>query len=217
MERATARGTRDWMAPLTGILFLVLLIAAAVTAGDLPDATEKSAREVLETYRDDEAKISVGALLFGLASVALLFFAGWLRRFLRDAEGPTGILSAVSFAGAIILAVGLATSAAFAFATADVADDITDPTVVQSLNALSWGYWIPFAAGVITMFLAAGISVIRHGALPKWLGWVAIVAGVLMFTPAFFVAGPVAALWILVVSIFSARRARAASTGGAAA
>lgn len=208
MEASSAGRSKDWLVPLTGVLFVALVIVAAIITGDPPDATEDSAQEVLDFYADNEDELFLGSLLFGLGAVALLFFAGWLRKVLRDAEGPGHILSTVAFGGAIVLAVGIATQATFTTAIADVADDIEDPVVFQTLNALSWGYWVPFAVGIITFFLATGISVVRHGALPKWLGWVAIVVGIVMFTPAFIVAGPVAGLWVLVVSIMSALRAR---------
>jgi uncharacterized protein DUF4386 len=191
----------DWFPPLTGILFVALVVVGFALVGETPDATEDSAQEVLDFYADDDDKIGVGSILVGLGSVFLLFFAGWLRRLLRRAEGADGILSAVSYGGAVVLAVGLVTSAAFTFGIADVADNIEDPIVFQTLNALSWGYWLPLAAGTITFMVATGISVVRHGALPTWLGWVAIVAGILMFSPAFIVAGPVVGLWILFVSV----------------
>jgi hypothetical protein len=195
-----------WFPPLCGILFIVLIVVGFALTGDAPDATEDSAQAVRDHYADDDDTIALGSLLVGLGCVFLLFFAGWLRRFLRDAEDAGGILSAVMFGGAILAAVGLGTSAAFSFAIADVADDIEDPIVFQTLNALSWGFWIPIAAGVITFAVAAGISVVRHGALPAWLGWVAIVAGVVMFSPAFIVAGPIVGLWILVVSVIGISR-----------
>jgi hypothetical protein len=196
-----------WFPPLCGILFVVLIVVGFALSGDTPDATEDSAEEVLAHYVDDDDKIAVGSILIGLGCVFLLFFAGWLRKLLRDAEDEGGILSAVTFGGGVLAAVGFATAAAFSFAIADVADNIEDPVVFQTLNVLSWGYWIPIAAGVITFGVAAGISVVRHGALPAWLGWVAIVAGVVMFSPAFIVAGPVLALWILVVSVIGIQRA----------
>ena len=62
------------------------------------------------------------------------------------------------------------------------------------------------------MFLiASGISIVRHGALPRWLGWVAIVLGVASATPAFFIAFLLAAIWILIVSVMLALRARPAT------
>jgi hypothetical protein len=203
------------VAPATGILFIALLVAGLVIVGETPDATEDSAQEVRDFYVEDDDKVFLGSILSGLGGVFLLFFAGWLRRVLRDAEGPGGILSAVSFGGAIVLAVGIATAATFSIAIADVADDIEDDVVFQTLNALVWNYWVPWAVGMITFLVGSGISIVRHGALPKWLGWVAIVVGIVFFTPAFIVAAPLAGLWVLVVSIMGIMRARRATASGA--
>jgi hypothetical protein len=208
VEATTTPGSRHWLPPLTGVLFLALVIAAGIIAGEVPDASEDSAEEVRAFYVDNDDEQFIGSFLFGFGGIALLFFAGWLRAHLRLAEGPSGILSAIGFAGAIVLAVGIAVQATLTIAIADVADDIEDPLVFQTLNALSWSFWVPFAVGTMTFFLANGLSVLRHGALARWLGWVAIAIMILAFTPLFFVAFPAAGLWILFVSVTSALRLR---------
>jgi hypothetical protein len=47
--------------------------------------------------------------------------------------------------------------------------------------------FVPSALGTL-VFLIPWLSVLRHGALPKWLGWVALVLAVIAFTPIGFVA-----------------------------
>jgi hypothetical protein len=208
---------KEWLAPLTGIVFLILVVASVIVAGDPPDATEDSAEEVLNFYVDNEDEVVAGSLLFGLAAVFLLFFAGTVRRALRDAEGSSGTLSAVAFGGAVVLAVGIATSATLAIATADIVGDVEDPVVFQTMNAIGWGYFVPMAVGTITFMVASGISIVRHAALPKWLGWVAIVAGIITFSPAFPVGIGLSALWVLTVSVLLSRGLREAGTAPPAA
>jgi len=54
-----------------------------------------------------------------------------------------------------------------------------------------------------------GIAVVRSGALPKWLGWVAIALGIVALIPPIgFAAFIGTALIILIVSILLAVRAR---------
>jgi hypothetical protein len=65
--------------------------------------------------------------------------------------------------------------------------------------------FIPAAAGVAVLVLAAGASVVRHGGLPKWLGWLGIVIGILAFTPAGFFAFLAAGIWILIASVMLTR------------
>jgi len=83
---------------------------------------------------------------------------------------------------------------------------------VQTLNVLDNNDFVPAVAGVALLVLAAGLSVVRHGGLPRWLGWVAIVLGIAAFTPAGFIAFLAGGVWIIVVSIlFTIARH---STGG---
>jgi hypothetical protein len=196
--------------PLTGVAFVALVVAAILISGDPPDSTEDSAQEVVDFYQDHEEEQFLASVLGTLGGVFLLFFAGWLRKVLRDAEGPGGALSTVFFGGAVAFAVAWAVGASINVSLANNADDI-DPVAMQALNALSWDYFLPFALGLAVMMLAAGISIVRHGALAAWLGWVAIVLGVASVTPAGFFAFLLAGVWILMVSVLLSRRARTVS------
>ncbi|MDP9277638.1 MAG: hypothetical protein M3O76_05465, partial [Actinomycetota bacterium] len=60
---------------------------------------------------------------------------------------------------------------------------------------------LPMAAGMGVLVLAAGLSTIRHGGLPKWLGWAGVVIGAASFTPAGFFAFLLSGIWVVIVSI----------------
>ena len=129
-----------------------------------------------------------------------------MRRVLRDAEGPGGILSAVAFGGAIIFSGGIALDSTISFALADTANKL-QPVGVQALSALYSSDFLVFILGLQIFLLAAGISVVRHGALPAWIGWIAIVLGVLAVTPIGFFAFLVAGILILIISVLLTVRA----------
>ena len=131
--------------------------------------------------------MQIGARLATIAGAALVFFFGYVRKVLRAAEGENGMLSLVAFVGAVIVATGIAIDSTIAFALAEAADDI-EPVAVQSLEALWDNDFFPIALGTTVMLSATGLSIVRHGALPKWLGWIAIVLGVVSVTPVGFVA-----------------------------
>ncbi len=201
----------DWkrLAPLTGALFVALLIASFIVTGETPDA-DASAQEAVSFYTSNDTSVAVSAGLGGAAVVAFLFFVGILRGELRRYEAEPGVLSATAFAGGILVAVGGAAFSSFALTLSDTADKL-DPSAVQALNALNEDFFIPLGAGSLVLLLAAGIAIVRTLAFPKWLGWTAIVFGVLWLTPAFFIAGPGALLWILIVSIMLSQRAASAA------
>jgi hypothetical protein len=210
MQRSTA-----WIAPATGIVFIALVVVCVILLGEGPDATKKTAQEVADFYQDNEDEQIIGSFLVGLASVFFLFFAGSLRRLLREAEGPDGMLSAVSFAGATVFVAGAAVVATINLALADLADDL-DPVALQAINGITWDFYIPFIVGMAPFFFASGLCAVRTAALPKWLGWVAIVLGVVIVTPVGFFALLAGGVWILVVSILLTMRARGAPGAPAA-
>jgi hypothetical protein len=200
---------REWWAPLTGVAFIVVAIVGFAIGGEPPDA-DSPAQEIVDHYVDNEGSVMAGAVLGGIAASLLIFFAGYLRKVLSAAEGPGGVLSAVALVGAAILAVGAALDATLSFALAETADDI-EPASVQTLQALWDNDFMPFAIGNQVFLLASGLSVVRHGALPKWLGWVAIVLGVIAVTPIGFAAFIGGAIWIAIVSVMLSLRLRSAT------
>lgn len=204
---------KDWWTPLLGVAFVVVVIVGFVVQGEPPDADEP-VREIVDFYLDNKDSVMVGSVLEGFAAAILIFFAGVLRKVLADAEGPGGVLSAVSMAGAVVIAIGAAFDGTITFALAETADDI-EPASVHTLQALWNNDFIPLAMGGLVFTLATGLSIVRHGALPKWLGWVAIVLAVASLTPIGFIAFLGTGIWILIVSVLLTLRFRA--TGGAAA
>ena len=81
------------------------------------------------------------------------------------------MLSAVALAGATILALAAAIDATINIALAEAVDNVEglEPSAVQALSILWTNDFLPFALGAQVFLLAAGISVVRHGALPP--GW----------------------------------------------
>ncbi len=197
-------GMSRW-APLTGAAFFVLAIASFAVTGETPD-TDDPVREIVRFYVDNEDSVVVAAILATLAASFFVFFAGVVRRVLRDAEGPGGILSAVAFGGAIIFAGGIALDSTISFALADTANKL-QPVGVQALSALYSSDFLVFILGLQIFLLATGISVVRHGAMPAWIGWIAIVLGVLAVTPIGFFAFLVAGILILIISVLLTVRA----------
>jgi hypothetical protein len=206
--------TDHWWVPLTGAAFVVVAIASFIVGGEPPDAGH-SAQEIANFYSDNESSIMIGGILTGIAATLLVFFAGYLRRELHKAEGEGGMLSLVAFAGALVLAAGAALDATILFAMADASDKV-QPAQLQTLQALWDNDFLPLALGTQVFLLAAGLSIVRHGALAAWMGWVAIVLGVAAMTPVGFIAFVGGGLWIVVASTMLAMRARGATPKPAA-
>ncbi len=164
-------------------------------------------------YVDNKDSIQAAAFIGVAATLLLVFFGAYLRRVLRAAAPEGEILSLVSFLGLVVVAVSFAIDTTILIALSEAADDI-DPVAVQALQALWDNDFVPLVLGVLMFLWATGLAVIRTGALPKWLGWVMVVLGVLALTPIGFVAAIGAAVLVLVISILLSVRARSAPATG---
>lgn len=189
----------EWVAPLTGAAFVVLAIIGLLITGEPEDASQPP-DVIADWYMSHTGAVQAGTLVSGVALALFVFFAGYLRSILREAEGERGMLSLVSFAGALVIAGGAALDGSLMLAIAERADDIP-PESVQTLQAFWDNDFVPIAIGTLIFLWATGISIIRHGALNHWFGWALIVLGLVAVTPIGFVAFLGMALWVLVVSI----------------
>jgi hypothetical protein len=208
------RSNREWLGAATGIAFFVVLIISFIVAGDQPPDAKDGAQKVVDFYTDNKSSVEAGAGISAIAAVLFVFFAGYLRKVLRAAEGDGGWLSLVAFGAGAIIAVSAGIDSTITVAAAETADDHLDPLVVQTLQGLFENDFIPFVVGVITLELASGISIVQNRSLPSWLGWVAILLGAcglvgfIGLNPVGFAAVIGGALWVLAVSIVMTMRAR---------
>jgi hypothetical protein len=205
---------KERLLPLTGVLFVVLLIASFAIAGEPPEADEPVA-EIVEHYVDNDDAIWASTLIGGLAALSLLFFGAYLRKLFAAAERPDGgVLSALVLTATAIIAVGAGIDLTISVALVEAAEDV-DPVAVQALQALWDNDFVPIAIGIVLLLLSSGLSIVKYGALPKWLGWVAIVLAIIGMTPIGFFAFPAGGIWVIVVSILLAVRAgRTAASPG---
>jgi hypothetical protein len=197
-------------APLSGVLSVAIIIAVFAIGGDTPGEHDTAAK-VQAFYSKHHDKHSTLAFVLAIAIPFLLFFVSSLRNDLRRAGG-TAQLANAAFAGGVLAAGGFAILATVHLALAEAANSANTIATTQTLNVLDNGDFIPAATGVGVLVLAAGASAVRHGGLPKWLGWVGVVIGIAAFTPAGFFAFLAGGLWILIASIALTRARHAAGT-----
>jgi hypothetical protein len=207
------RGSREWLVPLTGVAFIVLAIVSFAIMGEPKDA-EEPVNEIVDYYVDNKDAIQIASFFGAAASVLLLVYGAYLRKVLQAAAPEGDILPLLSLIGLVIMVVGFAIDSTILFATAEAAEDI-EPTSVQTLQALWDNDFIPIATGILVFLWSTGISVVRSGALPRWLGWVAILFGIVALTPIGFAAFVGTALWVVVTSILLSLRARSAPAAAA--
>jgi hypothetical protein len=202
------------LAALTGVAFLVLVVLSTIVVGDAPDPKDDGPLKIIQFYKDKDSEVYISALLSALAATALVFFAGYLGKVLRAASGPGHMLSWIPLAGAAIVATGAGLDATINVALVEEVDHI-QPAAVQALSALWSNDWVPFVIGGTIFMLSAGLSIVRHGGLPRWMGWIAIALAVVSATPAGFVGFIGAGLWVAVASVLLFLRADEPGATGA--
>jgi hypothetical protein len=192
-------GSWERYAPLAGLLAVALTVASVIVAGFDSVDTDDSTREVIEYWSDNDSRQVAGALLGSLALVPFLWFLGSLRGALRVAEGGTGRLSAIAYAGGIVFVAFAAVDASLQFAVADSVGDVP-PGVTHAISALYGNFFLGFPVGVGTLLLASALAILRTRLMPAWIGWVALVLGIVSITPIGFFAFPLVMIWIVIVS-----------------
>jgi hypothetical protein len=204
------RTTLERLAPLTGIVFVALLLFVIfVVSNGEPDATD-STLSAATYWKAHDGREMIGALIAGVGVLFLVWFAGSLRATMRAAEGGEGRLSAIAFGGFLLFAVGGLLFAGIDFAAADTAGDVP-PQVTQTLSVLNSDLFIPVSVGAGIAMLATGVATLRFGPLPKGMGWFAVVIGVVSMTPGGFFGFMGLLLWTLIASVLLYRAPPAAA------
>jgi hypothetical protein len=194
------------LAPLAGTLFGVMMVVGVLGTGE-PLGTDATGEEVIKHY--DDGKYFIGIIMLGLGAVLFMFFAAALRKHLA-ATGPEW-LAALAFGGGIVFTVGLAGFASSQFALVDAADQKA-VGAAQALNIIDNNNFPPAVIGVCVLLLALAAHVLGSGSLPRWMGWVSLVIGILALAgPLGIVAFLLFAPWTFILGIVLFRQASPAA------
>ena len=206
------------LAALAGVSFVVLY-AAAFALGIEVGASD---REILDYYADsgNRAKEVVAFFLIAAAALAFIVFAGSLRSLIARAEQETAMLAALAWAGgtacAVLVLAGDAVSRATAFAA--MSEDFRlDPNTRRLFEDAGFLLFVSGALAAILLVIAVSLAALRHGLLPRWLGWAGFPAAALLPLAIGFVGFLVLALWMLAVSAALALRRTSTTAAGAGA
>lgn len=154
----------------SGAAFVVLVLVALFIVEQPPEITAP-AGEVQAYATENRTALLTQAYLVGLASVALLWFAGALRSFLRRAEPYGERLGTIAFgagvATAIMALLGTAMSGALVFQVAAEGD----AGVIRAMSDLVTFAFVAIVFPVAALIAATSIAAVRTGVLPRALGW----------------------------------------------
>jgi hypothetical protein len=192
----------DRLAPLSGILALVCVGAAAAMIGvyDYLPTGEK----LVEVFSRSPNTLVVSGLLGNLSAFFMFVFASFTAVRLRQGSTPAGWLVKLAYGGGIATALVIGVGFTSLIATGSRAGS---PGGIGPIEAVTlydfYGNLLGdlFGVTMACFMLAAAVIWLRAGVLPSWFNWAAIVVGILLVTPVAYILEPVALVWILVVSV----------------
>ena len=159
---------RRWM-PLSGIVFVALvLLAVVVLSGEHPES-DASGAEVLAFYDAENVRQTLAAMVLAAAAPFIVFFALSLGAFLFENDKRS--LWEMALVGGSVLTAGAAIAGGWIhFALADGAEAGVSAEAMQALNVLDSDVWLPLTTALGVMMLGAAGALLTSTGLPRWLG-----------------------------------------------
>lgn len=198
--------------PLSGIAFVfIAVLAIPVLGGSTPDVDASSAK-IVSFYTAHYGHQSAAPYVLAIGTLFLAVFGAtlWQTFTARTNDAFGRIAGAVVLVGTAVAVCGYLVAAAFHLALAEAVHHGLSGGGAQALNALDARGYQPFSIGTAIFLLGAAPLLARTPGVFRWFGWLALVLGILAFTPAGpgagFFAFLGANLWIVVVSILMAVR-----------
>jgi hypothetical protein len=207
-------------APLGGIVYVVLFIVGLILVDNGRPNGDAAPSKVIPYYQDNghRDRIHLGVLLLFIGVFFLIWFVAALRELVRAYSGD-GTLAAVTAIGGGVYAALTLVSAALQDAIYTMSDDTFHHTVYPGLihAANDAGYVVHSAGGVGVgaMIVAVSLALLGARAVPAWLGWVSLLAGIVSIFAVFFFPWIVIAVWVLVASVLTTRALGRLSAGAA--
>lgn len=201
-------------APLSGIVFVVgLIVGFGVLGGDTP-GTDDSGATITNYYNDHQGKEIAAIVVVAISIVFLALFAVALREYLRGAGRDGDFWPTVALVGGAVAVAGFFAAGSVHIALIEGADKHFAPGAMVALNVLDNDNFIGFTIPLAIMLFGAAGATLKGGApLPKWLGWTALILGILFFAgPIGFAAFILSGIWIIIASVLMYQRAGAPAT-----
>jgi hypothetical protein len=197
------------LAPLTGVISVVLFFAAAGMYGfyEYYPAAEK----LQSFFNEHSTRLYYSGYLGILSAFFLMWFAGSLYKTVRQIEGGEGRLALVAFGGCIAASLGVALAyTALPIIAGLVREEGGIGPIEAVLLNLQYGNFLVVAGFPIAVLIGAtSVVSLRTSMFPKWFGWVGVVITIGLLTPEGWIIIAPAMIWLFAVSIWLYRRGMA--------
>lgn len=164
----------DRFATISGLLSLILFFIAWFIYGDGPTVADEPGK-VHQFFVENYSSVIWSMFIQGLGTLAMILFMSILVMAVYNARE-----SALAVATALSFAVALALGAAATIIRSGIAfisiGDVAPETVTLIFHL---GSVMDTCQNIISsgFFLAVALAILRTGFLPRWWGWVSVLAG----------------------------------------
>ena len=167
------------LAPLSGIVFVGLIVTSIVISGNQPDVNDGPAKVAAYYATHHGRTIAQVAFLAYAALFAVVYFAS-VAHFLRSRGAQ--MMATLTMVGGALFAVGCGLGAG-GLAGLSEATNHFSADQLQLMNTVANDmFWPMMMVGTTIATLAIGVSSLRTRALPKALGIVTVVVGVVLLS-----------------------------------
>ena len=193
-----------WSALLGAVTVVCWFVAFSIAGGN--PSTDDSDAKIVSWYtsHSHQLKQIVGFFIFIAGVLCLFGFLSALRTRLLAAEGQPGRLSTLAFgsgvASAVLWTVAISLFTAPAFTANDTSASNVVPSTFRMFSDFGYQIWVAAVIVAAVTVWAASALAIRTGVLPRWFGWIGVVAGILQLFAIFFIPAFIFWGWILITA-----------------
>lgn len=191
------------VAPLSGVLFAVLLIARFVVDGNTDFMPPEG--DIVAYLEEGPVRVMTAAYLGLLAAGALLWFTGSLRKHLGTLDDDSGRLGSLAMGGGVATAAVLIVGAVAIIAGAErvwVVGSIEPgaSAALFDLAGIAVGNGAPIGLGVLVG--ATGVAMLRSRLSPAWTGWASVLIALGLISPFAWIVLAGVVVWIPATGIW---------------
>ena len=171
------------LAPLAGVLFAVLTVAAYLTMDEFPDGSTPVG-DLPAYYAAHGGRVSLGGTILGLAGVCFGAFgvAVWAR--LRDRRVPAVVAGVALRGAAVDTMAGLNSAAVYNLLGSIGVDPHVTGSALQAWHISGAEFGV--GGGGTLFLLATAVAGIAYRAVPRWVAWTGLALAVAPFLPSPF-------------------------------
>jgi len=211
---------RNWerWGALGGILFVVLVAISAILPGN-PPMTSDSAKKISDFLVDNDDTVRWAGYIGLVAVIPFFWWLGSVWRLMRRGEGGSPRLAVMAVLGGAFGTAMATVGAVILSAIPLVGARTLGLVTTRTLYVVATNLGVATLAGIAAFLLAFSVVIIRTEVLPRIMGWLGVLVGIIcivggatvatdrdaVFDVA-FVGFITALLWVLVVSIIMLTR-----------